>query len=401
MGLLRDETQWRSLAGDLFATLDEATASIVARGDFVFDGVFTGRADESFVPTVRTLLQADKRAARPRTIPAAPMNDAKMADFRYHRGLLARLAQEHVAVGRGSPLRFPISFSLGCPYSCSFCINSMTHEPWQGMDVAHAIDTLEFLHLSFGIRHFSLMDANFAARTSWRRAFFAALADKPWLESIQIDTETAVMNWALDDYRILDRLSLTLQIGLESCAPEMLLAMDKCKSPAQYLDRLKQLIENLAPKVDHISLMLIFAYPGETHETLKQTLAYLIDECKILDYRNVEICPQLYLPLVGTSAFERTRAYADAFGYRPNQGEWWNREAADRFMGLRPSHSLSIETCLRLTHAIESYFRGAATEDSSEHAPGELTNMCATVNHSKLEQRKFRADLWDILERGR
>ncbi len=181
----------------------------------------------------------------------------------------------------------------------------------------------------------------------------------------------------------------------------MLLAMDKCKSPAQYLDRLKQLIESLAPRVDHISLMLIFAYPGETHETLKQTLAYLIDECKILVYPNVEICPQLYLPLVGTRAFERTRAYVDALGYRPNQGDWWNREAADRFMGLRPSRGLSIETCLRLTHAIECYFRGAATGDSAEDAQDEPPNMCATVNHSKLEQRKFRADLWEILEQCR
>ena len=266
---------------------------------------FPERADGNFISSVRELL-GEGRRPRARIMPASAFSDAEMATFDYDRKILARLAEAD------SARSFPISFSFGCPYTCAFCINSKNRERWQGMAVGKAIDTLEFLHLACGMRRFSIMDANFAARRSWRNAFFGGLAGRSWIDGIHIDTETAVTNWELEDYSVLDRLSLTLQIGLESCAPEMLLRMEKCKRPSQYLTSLKALIQRLAPRVDHISLMTIFGYPGESRATLKQTLAYLIDECQVLSYSNVEIAPQIYLPLVGTRSFERSAEFGAA-----------------------------------------------------------------------------------------
>ena len=71
----------------------------------------------------------------------------------------------------------------------------------------------------------------------------------------------------------------------------MLLCMEKTKKPETYLARLKALLETLAPRVDQLHLMMIFGFPGETRRTLKQSLAYLLDECRVLSYGNVEICP--------------------------------------------------------------------------------------------------------------
>jgi FKBP-type peptidyl-prolyl cis-trans isomerase FkpA len=399
MKLLVGEDRWRPLAGSLFLKLDEATQAIAAHEDFVFDLVFTGRADRALLPALRTLAEEGKRPGRPEQVAAAPMDDEEMAGFRYDSTVLARLAKAHRALAPESAKPFPISFSFGCPYACTFCINSRTLERWQGMEPKVALETLAFLHLACGIHHFALMDANFGAKKSWRQAFFQGLAAMPWIEDIHIDTETAVLNWELDDYRVLDRLSLTLQVGVESCAPEILLRMGKSKSPERYLERLQALLETLAPRVDHISLMMILGYPGETHATLARTLAYLIDDCRVLSRNNVEICPQLYLPLIGTRACELTSEYAEHFGYRPNQDEWWNRNAADRFIGLRPSRTLSLETCSRLVHRIQCYYRGAAADSSTdEETVGKAFNLCETVNRSKFEQRRFRADLWRILD---
>jgi hypothetical protein len=194
---------------------------------------------------------------------------------------------------------------------------------------------------------------------------------------------------------------MTVQIGLESCSPEMLLCMEKSKKPEQYLARLKALIETLAPRVDQLFLMMIFGFPGETRHTLKQTLAYLLDECRVLCYGNVEICPQLYLPLVGTRAFEQTDEFAARFGYKPNLGEWWNRDGSDRFAGLRPSRTLSVDTCVRLIDVLGTYFRGGGGDGADEErlASKEL-NVCRTVNRSKIEQRQLRAELWRILDEG-
>ena len=395
---LQGDTRWRPVAPGLFDALDRATAKITARGDFVFDIVFAGRADESLLPELQTMAREGKRPSHPKILSAAPMDTQQMNAFRYDWPLLSRVADAYHTIASDSPCGFPISFSLGCPYACAFCINSRTRERWQGMQVGHAINTVEFLHLSSGIRRFSLMDANFAANKSWRQEFFAGLAAKPWLPNIHIDTESAVMNWELEDYSVLDHLSLTLQIGVESCAPEMLITMGKCKTPPKYLERLKALIETLAPRVDHISLMLILGYPGETHDSLRTTFDFLMDECRILSHNNVEMCPQLYLPLRGTRAFEQTRIYSERHGYHPSKGDWWNQDAADRFAGLRPSRGLSIETCSRLAQTIGAYYRASANgvEEASSSKP---TNHCATLNHSKLEQREFRAEIRRIIDK--
>jgi radical SAM superfamily enzyme YgiQ (UPF0313 family) len=255
------------------------------------------------------------------------------------------------------------------------------------------------LHHACGINRFSLLDATFAAHKTWRQAFYAGLSEKDWIEDIHIDVETSVMTWEMEDFGVLDRLSMTVQIGLESCSPEMLLCMEKTKNPEQYLARLKTLIETLAPRVDQLHLMMIFGFPGETRQTLKQTLAYLLDECRVLSYGNVEICPQLYLPLVGTRAFEQTEEFAVRFGYRSSLGEWWNRDGSDRFRGLRPSRTLSLDTCVRLIDILEVYFRGPNPQAADqERAVGKEWNVCGTVNRSKIEQRQVRAELWRILD---
>ncbi|MGB8293798.1 MAG: FKBP-type peptidyl-prolyl cis-trans isomerase [Polyangia bacterium] len=399
MPALQDDQKWRPVAGELFQTLDAATARITARGDFVFDYVFEGRADRSFLEVVDDLARGRRRPGQPRVIPAAPMSDGDIRAFRYQRKVLSRLAAEQASLSTGPMHPFSLCFSLGCPFACSFCINSKTHERWQGMDPGHAIDTLDFLHHSCGINRFSLLDATFAAQKGWRQTFFAELGKKDWIEDIHIDTETSVLTWEMENLDVLDRLSMTVQIGLESCSPAMLLGMEKTPKPEQYLARLKTLIETLAPRIDQLHLMMIFGFPGETRQTLKETLGYLLDECRVLFFGNVEICPQLYLPLLGTRAFEQTDEFAARFGYKPTLGKWWNRDGSDRFRGLRPSRTLSLDICVQLIDTLETYFRGARVDDADEErSESKEQNVCGTLNRSKLEQRQLRAALWRILD---
>jgi peptidylprolyl isomerase len=401
MSVLQDDQKWRPVASELFEVLDEATARITERRDFVFDYVFEGRADHSFLPVVDEIARSGKRPDRPGVIPPAPMTDGEILAFRYDPKILSHLAMEKASLSTGPMRPFSLCFSFGCPFACSFCINSKTHERWQGMDPRHAIDTMELLHRSCGINRFSLLDATFAAHKSWRQTFYTGLSEKDWIEDIHIDTETSVMTWEMENLDVLDRLSMTVQVGLESCSPEMLLRMGKAKKPKEYLLRLKALIETLAPRVDQLHLMMIFGFPGETRQTLKETLAFLLDECRVLSYRNVEICPQLYLPLVGTRAFEQTNEFGMRFGYKPNLGEWWNKDGSDRFAGLRPSHTLSVDTCVQLIQTLAAYFRGGNGDNADqEPAMGKERDVCGTLNRSKLERRQLRADLLRILDEG-
>lgn len=399
LAVLQGESKWRPVAGEFFQALDEATARLTESKDFVFDYVFEGRADHSFLPVVAEIARTGARPDRPSIVRSAPMSDEEIGAFHYDPKILSRLAVEQASLASGPTRPFSLCFSFGCPYTCAFCINSKTREHWQGMNPEQAIADMEFLHRSCNINRFWLRDANFAARKSWRQAFFAALNAKTWIKDIHIDTETSVMNWELDDPCLLDGLSMTMQIGLESCSPEMLVRMDKTKKPEKYLQRLKDLIETLAPRVDQLHLMMIFGFPGESRETLKQSLTWLLDDCRVLSYRNVEICPQLYLPLIGTRAFEQTEDFGRKFGYRPNIGEWWNRDASDRFEGFRPSRALAVDTCVRLIDVLANYFRGETDNSSDpESAFSKRPTVCGTVTRSKLEQHQLRSEIWRILD---
>ncbi|MBI2893807.1 MAG: radical SAM protein [Deltaproteobacteria bacterium] len=366
------------------AELTAATEAIEQRGDFVFDLLFRGRAERSFVEALAEL--GARRPAEPRVIEARPLEEP--AGFRLSCDVLSRLAGPGTA---GTAVRrFDLCFSFGCPFDCRFCINSTRHERWRGIDVEHAVEVLEHLHLRHGVAGFSVIDANFGTSAPWRRRFFELVARKPWASEIEIDIETSVLTFDLPDYSILDGFGLTLQVGVESCSDRMLIGMNKTKSPERYKRKLARLVRVAAPHVDLVGLMLIFGYPGETRETLAQTLAFLLDDCDVLAHPNVVLVPQLYVPLMGTEAANRTDLDRAEHGFEPDPPAWWLTATSPPVGGSRPSRDLSIEDCARFAAPIWDYYFGDARVGSRGERP-------AITVKTKLQKRRLRARLEEAL----
>ncbi len=381
-GVVRESGQWQQIMGAYAGELDAATAAIVGGNDFVFDYVFRGRAEKSVLGVLAELNQSWQRRSAPRILEPRPLDNDEVRQFRYSREVLSALAGPPGELDEpGLPRRFDLCFSFGCPHSCHFCINSMLGPGWQGMDVEHALDVLKFLHHEHQVAQFSVLDANFAVSTQWRQSFWDGLAEQPFAEQIQLDIQTSVMDFDLTDFAILDRPGITVQVGVESCSADMLLRMNKTRDPGLYKKRLRRLIESMAPHVDMIGLLMILGYPGETRETLTESLEFLFADCDILAYPNVAILPQLYLPLKGTEAANRTAQYEQEFGFKPNTCAWWQGEASSIFAGLRPSGELSLGECARLNSLIVNYYFG-------DVPTGPLATPTLTVK-TKLRKRRF------------
>jgi radical SAM superfamily enzyme YgiQ (UPF0313 family) len=282
---------------------------------------------------------------------------------------------------------FPLCLSVGCPRRCSFCINSSKKEPWKAIDVTHAVDVLEFLHLEHGISFFPLADANFGVGHDWWRAFFSSLRDRPWSRHVRFAAETAVTSIPLREAEMLDGLSISFHIGVESCSAEMLARMKKTGSPKKYLARLKEIMALYGRCVDSLQLMLVLGYPGESRRTLKETFQYLIDDCGVLEYPSVALLAQLFLPLQGTVASENLENYQAELGFQSGLLPWWEGDVADRYEGLRPSRDLAAEDCVAVINCLDGYYgRHRGVEYSAGSPPW-----------TRLGRTQFRRRLFDLL----
>ena len=386
-GGVQNYRQYRQMAGSFFSELDRATSAIEARRDFVFDYVFQGRAETSLLHVLNRLVGNYCRPARSEIVTGGAFNDQELRAFRYSNDILSRLAGPRGGGPATARRRFDLCFSLGCPYGCYFCINSTRHEQWQGISVEHAIDTMEYLHFTHDVRHFSVLDANFGVRASWRRRFFDLVSRKAWAPGIQLDIEASVLNFDLPDYNVLDSFGLTIQVGVESCSEEMLLRMNKTRNPGRYKAKLARLINAVSPHADLIGLMLIFGYPGETKKTLSQSLHFLYEECGLLNYPSIAVVPQIYLPLLGTESVKRTECYRAELGFEPNVCAWWQADAKSRFDGLRPSRELSLEACTTLCKLIWDYHFGVGYSTESPGPPP--ISLKTKLAKSEFLQRLF------------
>jgi hypothetical protein len=246
---------------------------------------------------------------------------------------------------------------------------------------------MEYLHFTHDVRHFSVLDANFGVRASWRRRFFDLVSRKAWAPGIQLDIEASVLNFDLPDYNVLDSFGLTIQVGVESCSEEMLLRMNKTRNPGRYKAKLARLINAVSPHADLIGLMLIFGYPGETKKTLSQSLHFLYEECGLLNYPSIAVVPQIYLPLLGTESVKRTECYRAELGFEPNVCAWWQADAKSRFDGLRPSRELSLEACTTLCKLIWDYHFGVGYSTESPGPPP--ISLKTKLAKSEFLQRLF------------
>jgi anaerobic magnesium-protoporphyrin IX monomethyl ester cyclase len=179
--------------------------------------------------------------------------------------------------------------SRGCPYSCNFCSKSSSH--YRSMSPTRIYEMLQILKDEFSIDEVSFGDELFL--TSKRR--FAELSDR--LKSLKIPWGAqARVNIVDKDLLSLVKRSgcIGLGYGIESGSQKILDNMNKKITVRQ----IEEAMLNTRRMNIPVKVQLIFGYPGENEETVRET----IDLFKKIDHPGRRF--NVITPLPGSKLYE-------------------------------------------------------------------------------------------------
>lgn len=172
-------------------------------------------------------------------------------------------------------LRFTpyVEESRGCPFKCSYCVNSFYDRPARTKSNEIFLRDLDHVISLYGKdRLYAFLAANFGMRGDKTCELLEQLKDRGicWGTEIRVDNP-----WEKYVDKLYDAGMRTIGIGMESASPEILLRMNKTNNPRKYLTKAINFIKecyqfNLKPSLN------IMAYVGETPKTLKETLYFLL-----------------------------------------------------------------------------------------------------------------------------
>jgi radical SAM superfamily enzyme YgiQ (UPF0313 family) len=205
--------------------------------------------------------------------------------------------------------------SRGCPQSCVFCANSL-NKKMRFLDVSRAVDELQWLHKTYGVKAMDIRDDNFLTRPSHAEAICQELLRRDCRFAWSCRARPA--NLDPEMLKLMKRSGCkAISFGVESGSDGVLAAMRKGTTTAQ----IRQAMEIVAQVgFDQVGIFLITGLPGETLETIDQSVAFAKSIRRILGKACDCDSPVGQLPLIypGTELEQ----IAKTQGKLPEQFSW-------------------------------------------------------------------------------
>lgn len=288
----------------------------------LFDYVVCGEGEQAFENIVDEYT-ASGRPSQTTTVSGATTDSRSTwaCDWR----LAEEFTRRHFPDGLS---KLYIYLSRGCPFDCSFCMESLKERRWRAVEPREAIELLAEGVDKFRPRIVGIADACFGLRPAWRKEFLKLLADSRPSYQIIFETRTEYMDE--DDIEILADLDVEVQFGIESGSGDILRLMRKAKQPAKYLERFRRISRGLTKHHVLHRANIIFNHPGETEQTLAETFSFIDGMLEIPQSYLMWIC-RAYMHYPGCELHRNQRYYEETFGSRFFQPEWW-REDCDQYL---------------------------------------------------------------------
>ncbi len=172
-----------------------------------------------------------------------------------------------------------------------------------------------------------IADACFGLRPAWRKEFLRLLKERK--PSYQVIFETRPEYMDEEDIDLLTGMKVEVQFGIESGSPKILQLMHKTKQPDKYLDRFQRISRTLSERRILHRANIIFNHPGETEETLNETLRVIDRLLEIPQSYLMWVCRQ-YMHYPGCELDRNRSFYEQSFGAQFMSPEWW-REDRDQY----------------------------------------------------------------------
>ena len=342
-----------SAVPELFLSGASADAVCVGQGEITFGEMLD--ALESRVPLDGidglALMRDDHIVFTPRrkivgfeSFPRCPFDEVLDLE-RYYAEQRRQCEIERSPNGRGIRHRFPdppgrsaypaISYhsSFGCPEPCTFCNSpGLTNRAWKMMPAEDLLDHVQEIHDRHPFVGLRFQDANFGVHQGRTRAFAEGLLERDlkltWHATIEIKQINQYSEETMDALAASGLFIVTT--GVESASWETQQIIGKRIKPGETISAL----EKMDKRGIVAGASYIIGYPGETEESMRETL----DEARYIKnnfkYASVDVFP--YRPIPGAALWQSALDQ----GYEPpTSAREWGRMfeyKADSWKGAIP-----------------------------------------------------------------
>jgi len=304
--------------------------------DQLFDYVVCGEGEHAF----RKIINEYTEKGRPNAPTVVNGKSTEVDQFvPYDWNLIEPFTSRHFPDGLE---KIYVYLSRGCPFDCSFCMEGLKNRRWRALTPEESVEQIETAVQRYGSRVVGIADACFGMRPGWRKEFLRRLAD---LEpSYQLIFETRAEYMDEQDIDLLSGLDVEVQFGLESASPKILRLMNKTRQPEKYLERFASISRMMSERKILHRANIIFNHPGETGQTVKETLSFIDKMSEIPDSYLMWICRQ-YMHYPGCELDRNQSYYETEFGSQFLSPEWWQKDCDQYLASLDsfPSTDLSGE----------------------------------------------------------
>lgn len=201
---------------------------------------------------------------------------------------------QHGAFFKKFPIA-PIITTRGCPYACTFCSAPiLSGKKLRHHSGEYVFESIRTLYNDHGIREFHIVDDNFTQDIDYAKEIVRGII------GLKLDISLAMPNGIRMDYLDDELLCLLKEAGLyvvsvavESGNDAILKAMRKGTT----VKKMRQNIEMIARSGLDIAAFFILGFPGETEETMQDTIKLS------LELPLIRANYFTYLPLPGTESY--------------------------------------------------------------------------------------------------
>ncbi|MBN2533063.1 MAG: cobalamin-dependent protein [Spirochaetales bacterium] len=210
---------------------------------------------------------------------------------------IGNMAEVEKATAAGIPLQT----SRGCPYRCTFCINSILKEKYRTRDVHLVLDDLEKL-ITIGVRRIYFRDELFFFNKKRLLTIVKGIEQRNlrfrWFGSVRSD----YFKKGLLDPELLQRLKQSgcavVGIGAESGSMRILNLLDK-RIAVRDIIRAAELLNETGIQAN-FSFMI--GLPGEEEADMKKTV-HIIQKISRINNNFMVLGPQIYRPYPGSQLY--------------------------------------------------------------------------------------------------
>ena len=235
---------------------------------------------------------------------------------------------DHYGRSVAKPRKLWIGASRGCAFKCRYCVEPERGAHYSGYEVGTQLDIIERLVATHEPRVIAFSDPLFGSNRRWLEAFLDGIERRNLPLMFWCETRADIMS-----REILERFKrchFVVDFGLDTGSATMVERMQKAASPRSYLRYAYETLEAAnAIGLPH-GVYIIFNYPGETPETVRETQTYIDSLGADGGPMSGWLSCQTFFILPGTSSYFRMADDATAFGTEIRHKAWW-KEPGDHY----------------------------------------------------------------------